>query len=71
MILDNYALIRYPFCRCSKVAPVHVARADRIVVLAAGEIADIGTHFELLNRCALYRTACERQQNRLPMPNNS
>ena len=32
-----------------------VRRADRILVLDGGTIADIGTHAELLRRCAIYQ----------------
>ena len=32
-----------------------VRRADRILVLDGGTIADIGTHAELLGRCAIYQ----------------
>ncbi len=35
--------------------PATIERADRIVVLEAGRIADQGTHEELIGRCAAYR----------------
>ncbi len=35
--------------------------ADRIVVMNAGRIVDIGVHRELFDRCSLYRTLCETQ----------
>lgn len=38
-----------------------LALADRILVLDAGEILDIGTHEELIARCSLYRQLHERQ----------
>lgn len=44
------------------------SQADRILVLEKGEVADIGTHEELLQRCEIYRRACERQRSRLELP---
>jgi ABC-type multidrug transport system fused ATPase/permease subunit len=38
-----------------------VARADRIVVMEAGRIADVGGHHELLERCATYRLLARTQ----------
>ncbi|MEK6302645.1 MAG: ABC transporter ATP-binding protein [Acidobacteriota bacterium] len=38
-----------------------VVNADRIVVLDKGEIVDQGTHYDLLDRCLLYRDLCEKQ----------
>ena len=38
-----------------------VLSADRIVVLDAGEIHDVGTHGELLERCKLYKHLYETQ----------
>lgn len=38
--------------------------ADIIVVLDKGEIVDQGTHFELLDRCPLYRDLCAKQMLR-------
>ena len=35
--------------------------ADRIVMMEAGRIADIGTHAELLSRCELYQTVYDSQ----------
>jgi ABC-type multidrug transport system fused ATPase/permease subunit len=37
--------------------------ADRIVVMEAGRIIDSGTHRELFDRCALYRTLCQTQMH--------
>jgi ATP-binding cassette subfamily B protein len=43
-----------------------VARhADRILVLNSGEVEDIGTHDELLSRCATYQKGYNNQLNRL------
>jgi len=38
-----------------------VRRADRIVVVEAGRVADIGTHEQLLARCELYRDLARTQ----------
>ena len=38
-----------------------VRRADRIVVLHAGEVVDIGTHEALLGRCDLYQDLARTQ----------
>jgi ATP-binding cassette subfamily B protein len=35
--------------------------ADRIMVLDAGKIADIGPHAELLGRCEIYRNLWDKQ----------
>ena len=38
-----------------------VRRADRIVVLDGGRIADIGSHRELMERCTIYQDICRSQ----------
>ena len=35
--------------------------ADKILVLEDGEIADMGTHEELLGRCSVYQEICDAQ----------
>ncbi|MFI4881282.1 MAG: ATP-binding cassette domain-containing protein, partial [Phycisphaerales bacterium JB064] len=38
-----------------------VRRADRIVVIEAGKVVDMGTHEQLLARCELYRDLARTQ----------
>ena len=38
-----------------------VQRADVIVVLAGGRVAELGTHAELLARGGLYRSLCAQE----------
>ena len=38
--------------------------ADKIIVIDAGNIVDIGTHTELLERCDLYREIHESQNKK-------
>lgn len=38
-----------------------IMNADRIVVMDAGRVVDVGTHTELLERCRLYKTLFETQ----------
>ena len=38
-----------------------VVRADKIVVVAAGAVLDVGRHDDLLGRCALYQRLCRLQ----------
>ena len=45
-----------------------VVHADRIVVLEAGRINDIGTHTELLQRCPLYRRLATAQFDDMAAP---
>jgi ATP-binding cassette subfamily B protein/subfamily B ATP-binding cassette protein MsbA len=46
-----------------------VVNADRIVVMDAGKIMDIGTHDELLARCNLYQQLCRTQLSGSPSKN--
>jgi ABC-type multidrug transport system fused ATPase/permease subunit len=41
-----------------------IRRADRILVLDAGRLADQGTHDELATRCLVYRRFLEREEER-------
>lgn len=38
-----------------------IRHADKIIVLDHGEMADMGTHEELMKRCAIYREIAESQ----------
>jgi ABC-type multidrug transport system fused ATPase/permease subunit len=38
-----------------------VLAADRIVVMEAGRIVDVGTHQELLERCEVYQRLAKTQ----------
>ena len=40
--------------------------ADRILVLRQGELLDVGTHEELMDRCDLYRRIFARYERALP-----
>ena len=40
---------------------VTIRQADRIAVLDAGAVVDVGTHEELIERCALYRQLYRNQ----------
>jgi ABC-type multidrug transport system fused ATPase/permease subunit len=44
-----------------------IRRADQILVLDAGRLADQGTHDELATRCDVYRRFLEREQERAKM----
>jgi ABC-type multidrug transport system fused ATPase/permease subunit len=56
--------------RCTRVVIAHrlstVRDADRIVVLEAGRIVDIGRHSELLVRCSMYRELVGSQPSAPP-----
>ena len=40
-----------------------VMHADNIIVMDKGTVLDQGSHYELLERCELYRELCEIQFN--------
>ena len=40
--------------------------ADKIVVMDGGKITDVGTHTELMGRCAIYREVAQTQQKEVP-----
>jgi ATP-binding cassette subfamily B protein len=45
-----------------------LARADRVLVLQDGGLADFGTHEELLRRCQAYQEAWSEQQEHAVEP---
>ena len=54
--------------RCPGVTQVVISQrvsairhADKIIVLEAGHVADIGTHAELMRTCAVYQEICDSQ----------
>lgn len=57
--LQEFAKDRTTFIIAHRLSTIQFA--DRIVVMEAGRVIDVGNHQELFNRCDVYRNLCETQ----------
>ncbi len=58
--------LKNEYAKITKILVSHrvstIKNADKIILMDKGEILDMGTHFELLNRCEEYKKIVERQK---------